>query len=157
MEYKVECDLDQFDAWSGGKDTLDVLKEKGVCSEVQYFIEELFCDEIPTETAINDVLWFERDFIAQHLGYDDWEAFENGEEEDEEDEILDDEFLDMNGIPIKVGDTVVWYDEAGENEDDSLIHFKVVEDNGQGYFNIAYEGEENPTRWAYCGELEVLE
>ena len=45
----------------------------------------------------------------------------------------------------------------GENEDGSMIEFKVVEDNGDGYFNIAYEGEENPERWAYCEELEVLE
>jgi hypothetical protein len=38
-----------------------------------------------------------------------------------------------------------------------MIEFTVVEDNGDGYFNIAYEGEKNPERWAYCGELEVLE
>lgn len=151
MEYKVECSLDQFNAWSGGKDTLETLIERDDWEEVQTLIEEVF-EETPTETEINDFLWFERDYIAEHLGYSDWEAYENGEEDGEEDE-----FLDTNGTPIQVGDIVVWDDEAGEEEDGSMIQFKVVEDNGDGYFNIAYEGEENPERWAYCGELEVLE
>lgn len=85
MEYKVETSLENFEAWSGGKDTLDVLIEKGDCDSVEQLIEESFCDgELPTETAINDFLWFERDLIAEHLGYADWEAYEYGEEEEEE-------------------------------------------------------------------------
>ena len=115
MECKVECDLDQFGAWSGGKDTLDVLIDKGVCDEVQSFIEELYCDEIPTETAINDFLWFERDMIAQHLGYDDWDAFENGEEEDE------DTYEDINGVELAVSDKVKWNDMAGVEETAAII------------------------------------
>ena len=86
MEYKVECDLDQFEAWSGGKDTLQTLIEKDDCDSVQSLIESVFCEEIPSETAINDFLWFERDFIAQHLGYSDWEEYEYGDEEEEEEE-----------------------------------------------------------------------
>ena len=149
MEYKVECSLDQFDAWSGGNDTLKVLIEKGVCDEVEEFIEQCFADtDTPTETDINDFLWFERDQIAEYLGYKDWDAFENGEDENHE---------DMNGTQIRVGDKVRWDDESGVDEDGSDITFTVVEDNGDGYFNIAYEGEKNPERWAYCGELEVLE
>ena len=35
MEYKVESSLDRFEAWSGGKDTLDTLIEKGDCDAVQ--------------------------------------------------------------------------------------------------------------------------
>ena len=150
MEYRVECDLDQFNAWSGGKDTLETLIEKGDCDDVQQLIEDTFLDEVPTETEINDFLWFERDFIAEHLGYADWDAYEYGDEGDEDHQ-------DTNGTPIQVGDKVRWDDEAGVDEDGSDIIFTVVEDNEDGYFNIAYEGEKNPERWAYCGELEVLE
>lgn len=146
MEYKVECDLEQFDAWSGGKDTLDVLIDKGVCDEVQSLIEEMFCDETPTETAINDFLWFERDTIAHHLGYEDWDAFENGEEI----------YEDINGVKLEVSDEVHWHDEAGYDEDGSMIVFTIVEDNGDGYFNLANEDEENPERWAYYTELEIV-
>ena len=43
-------------------------------------------DSLGTDTAINDFLWFERDFIAEHLGYKDWEAYEEGwSQEDLED------------------------------------------------------------------------
>jgi hypothetical protein len=81
MEYRVECSLDQFDAWSGGKDTLDTLIEKGVCDEVEDFIEQCFTD--PTDTDINDFLWFERDQIAEYLGYKDWDEFEYGDEDED--------------------------------------------------------------------------
>ena len=147
MEYKVECDLDQFDAWSGGKDTLDVLIDKGVCNEVQSFIEEVFCDEIPTETQINDFLWFERDAIAEHLGYEDWDAFEgaNGI------------YKDINGVELAVSDEVHWRDEAGYDEDGDPIIFTIVEENYDGYFNLSYGDEdENPDRWVYYTELEIV-
>ena len=91
MEYKVECSLERFEAWSGGKDTLDVLIKKGDCDDVEVLIEELFCDreELPTDTTINDFLWFERDYIAERLGYEDWDEYEYGkdEEEDEDEEV----------------------------------------------------------------------
>lgn len=156
MEYKVETSLHDFPAWQGGRDTLDTLIDRGDCQEVEDLIETVFLDQDATDEDINDFLWFERDAIAEHLGYSDWDAYEAGEEgvEEDDEEVW---FLDVNGTPIQVGDTVVWNDEAGENEDGSMIEFKVVEDNGDGYFNIAYEGEENPERWAYCEELEVLE
>ena len=153
MEYKVETSLHDFPAWQGGKDTLDTIIEKDNCQEVEDLIETMFLDQDATDEDINDFLWFERDAIAEHLGYRDWEAYENGEEEDDEEA-----FEDMNGTPIQVGDTVVWDDEAGENEDGSMIEFKVVDEDGNGYFNLSYgEEDKNPERWAYCAELEVLE
>ena len=88
MEYKVEEDLRDFPAWAGGKDTLDVLIEKGDCDEVQSLIEDMFCGghDVPADTEINDFLWFDRDTIAEHLGYKDWDAYEAGwSEEDVED------------------------------------------------------------------------
>lgn len=156
MEYKVETSLYDFPAWQGGKDTLDTLIERDDWQAVEELIETVFFDQDTTDEDINDFLWFERDTIAEHLGFADWEAYENGEEEEEEDD--EESFEDMNGTPIQVGDTVVWNDEAGENEDGSMIEFKVVEDAGNGYFNLSYgDDDPNPSRWAYCDELEVLE
>jgi hypothetical protein len=77
MEYKVESSLWDFPAWSGGKDTLDTLKEKNDVDAVESWIEGL-CLEDATDTTINDILWFERDAIAEALGYRDWEAYEDG-------------------------------------------------------------------------------
>ena len=80
MEYKVESSLEQFQAWSGGKDTLETLIEKGDCDQVEALLEDYFgcSDSIPTDTDINDILWFERDWIAEGLGYRDWDAYEEG-------------------------------------------------------------------------------
>ena len=145
MEYRVESSLERFDAWSGGKNTLDALIEKGVCDEVEDFIEQCFTD--PTDTDINDFLWFERDQIAEYLGYENWEAFENGEET----------YEDINGVELAVSDEVKWHDEAGVDENGEDIVFTIVEERGDGYFNLSYGDEdENPERWAYYTELEIV-
>ena len=91
MKYVVEESLDNFEAWSGGKDTLDTLREKGDCDAVECLIEEMMCgcDEPWSDSQINDILWFERDTIAQHLGYSDWDEYEYGERHD--DEVEDEE------------------------------------------------------------------
>lgn len=88
MKYYIEDSLDNFEAWSGGKDTLDTLREKGDVDSVESLIEELQnCEgETWSETEVNDFLWFERDTIAQHLGYSDWDEYEYGKSEDDEDE-----------------------------------------------------------------------
>ena len=88
MKYYVETSLENFEAWSGGRDTLEVLIEKGLCDTVEACLEEDLNSygEMPDDTAINDFLWFERDVIANYCGFSSWEALENGEEEDEEKE-----------------------------------------------------------------------
>ena len=144
MEYTIERSLEDFDAWAGGKATLDTLIEKGDCDKVEDFINECFSH--PTDTDINDFLWFERDQIADYLGYEDWDTYENG----------DQTYKDINGVELAVSDEVKWHDEAGYDEDGSMIVFTIVEDNGDGYFNLANEDEENPERWAYYTELEIV-
>ena len=86
MKYYVETSLENFEAWSGGRDTLEVLIEKGLCDTVEACLEEDLNSygEMPDDTAINDFLWFERDVIANYCGFSSWEALENGEEEETE-------------------------------------------------------------------------
>ena len=144
MTYTIDQSLADFNAWSGGKDTLDVLIEKDVCNEVEEFIEQCFTN--PTDTDINDFLWFERDQIAEYLGYEDWDDFEGASGI----------YKDINGVELAVSDEVHWHDEAGYDEDGSMITFTIVEENYDGYFNLAYEDEDNPDRWAYYTELEIV-
>ena len=84
MKYYVETSLENFEAWSGGHDTLEVLIEKGLCDTVENILNDIYADEAPTDTEINDTLWFSRDEIAEWCGFSSWEALENGEEEEEE-------------------------------------------------------------------------
>ena len=86
MTYTVEASLADFPAWSGGKDTLDVLIEKDLCDTVEAILNDIYVDGAPTDTEINDTLWFSRDEIADWCGFSSWEALENGEEEEEEEE-----------------------------------------------------------------------
>lgn len=86
MKIIMETSLERFEAWSGGEDTLEVLRDKDLCDRLENIIEgDIFPDGC-TDTELNDILWFERDTIAEWLGFSSWEALENDGEEDEEDE-----------------------------------------------------------------------
>lgn len=72
MEYKVELNsLDEFKAWSGARETLNVVRERGGIEQLTWLCEEIFSGTIPTEGEINDWLWFDDDYIYHSLGYDD--------------------------------------------------------------------------------------
>lgn len=60
----------QFDAWSGGRDTLNDVIAAGKTSELDAMIDEMFglSDEYMTDTQMNDFLWFGQDFIYEQLG-----------------------------------------------------------------------------------------
>lgn len=84
MEIKIDMGINEiYDmSWSGGRDTLDDIFEHDREEALMNLLEEVFFDEIPTDTEVNDFLWFERDMIYEHCGLD-----ENGEEPTDEDEI----------------------------------------------------------------------
>ena len=73
--YNENATLRDFDAWSGGKDTKQDILEAGLSEEFESLIEELYPDGL-SETQLNDILWFEREWIYESLGM---------EEETEED------------------------------------------------------------------------
>ena len=93
MTYTVETSLADFPAWSGAVHTLDVLIEKDLCDTVEACLVDVL-GEYPTDTEINDMLWFETDAIAEWCGFSSWEALENGEEEEEEE--TEEEEVDNN-------------------------------------------------------------
>lgn len=81
MTYTIDEYLKDFPAWAGGKYTLDTLIENGDCERVEEFIEESFKRKRPTITDINDFLWYQRDDIANYLGYCDWDSYEHNQRE----------------------------------------------------------------------------
>lgn len=74
--------------WSGASDTLQTIQEKEKEEELINYLQEVFCDDIPSLTQVNDFLWFESDTIYQDLGIteDEEEDTEEEEEEGEENE-----------------------------------------------------------------------
>lgn len=126
MKYYVETSLENFEAWSGGRDTLEVLIEKGFCDTVEMFLEEVLGEDI-SDTAINDVLWFERDTIADWCGFSSWEALENGEEEEEENNFsrwCENQSRDCSGCPyqklLNMGDCETAYYHDNPDDDDGI-------------------------------------
>ena len=81
MVYSKDFSVDSFEFWSGAKDTVDDVRRAEKMDELQSLIEEQFSDRIPTETEINDFVWFERGYIYSQLGLD-----ENGKLPEDEDE-----------------------------------------------------------------------
>ena len=135
MTYTVETSLADFPAWSGGKDTLDVLIEKDLCDTVEACLEEIVWDGVVSDTTINDILWMERDMIAEWCGFSSWEALENGEEEEEketEEEEEENNFSrwcgnqsrDCSGCPYQklngMGDCETAYYHDNPDDDDGI-------------------------------------
>ena len=76
--------------WSGAVDTIADIQNTNKEDEFMNFLEAVFCDEVPTDTEVNDFIWFERDYIYENIG-----LTENGElPEDKEDEIGEDELAE---------------------------------------------------------------
>ena len=93
MKVYKEMSLTDFDPWSGAKDRYNVLTYEQL-EQLTAILEDEYPDGM-SETQVNDILWFEEDWIAEMLGFEDWEALERhnngGEEEEEEEEEEDDE------------------------------------------------------------------
>lgn len=60
--------------WSGAMDTIADIQNANKEDEFMNFLEAVFCDEAPTDTEVNDFIWFERDYIYENIG-----LTENGE------------------------------------------------------------------------------
>ena len=68
MKYTTEINsMNNFNAWSGAVDTLNTIREHDKIEDLEYMLEDLFHDRTPTETEINDFLWFESEYIYTNL------------------------------------------------------------------------------------------
>ena len=70
--------------WSGAVDTIADVQNANKENEFMDFLEMVFCDDVPTDTNVNDFIWFEREYIYENIG-----LTENGNlPEDEMEETL---------------------------------------------------------------------
>lgn len=67
MKITYELDLNTFEAWSGGQDTLDRIINNGLTNAFEVMLDECYPDGM-TETQLNDLLRFESDWIYESLG-----------------------------------------------------------------------------------------
>ena len=69
--YREVIDYCDFEFWAGAKDTVKYLKAPEIAS-IFAQLEEIYPDGM-SETELNDLFWFDDDFIAGMIGYDNFE------------------------------------------------------------------------------------
>ena len=80
MWIKKEYDYNDLkeNSWSGAVNTLKRIEEANKEEELMNFLEDIFYENIPSDTEVNDLLWFEPEMIYESLGIT---------EEEEEEEV----------------------------------------------------------------------
>ena len=80
MKIYSEKSLNEFDFWSGAKDTVKYLTEDEL-NQIENILEDCFPDGM-NETDLNDFFWFEDDTIAEWLGYSSFDDIMNRENDE---------------------------------------------------------------------------
>ena len=81
MKVYAETTLRDFEFWCGAKDNVEHLTDREL-ETIESILEDLYPDGME-DTQINDIFWFEEDWIAEMLGYEDFEDLLKREEEEE--------------------------------------------------------------------------
>ena len=71
MKITSEMSLKNFKAWSGAKDTLNKLIELDKCDDLEFILDDLYPDGL-TDTQLNDILWFDDEWIYETLGIEEY-------------------------------------------------------------------------------------
>lgn len=138
MKYYVENSLSNFHFWSGAEDRAAILTDDQF-EVIEQNMEECEPEGGWSDTAINDLFWFEFDTIAQWLGYKDEEYLrEDVSDDDISDaddwfEKIDDanELIALAGLDAK---EYVMEDENGYDVPDELDE-ELVNDDAQCWWN----------------------
>lgn len=71
MKVYRDIPLTEFEFWAGGKDTVEELTESEL-EQIEQILEHIYPEGMG-EFEVNDLFWFERDLIAEWLGYKDFD------------------------------------------------------------------------------------
>lgn len=85
QETKISYDLldGTYKPWSGAVDTWETIEDNGLLEDLDALLEDIYPDGL-SETELNDLLWFDKDWVFEQLGISDGEEFIDDYEEDEE-------------------------------------------------------------------------
>lgn len=81
MRIYEEKRLRDFEFWSGAKDRVEYLTDNEL-DTIESIFEDMYPDGME-DTQINDIFWFEEDWIAEMLGYEDFDAIMYRDDEEE--------------------------------------------------------------------------
>ena len=72
MKVYEDINLKDFNAWSGATETKNIIIQAGKEEEFEELIEEMYPNGL-SATELNDVLWFEDEWIYSCLGIENLE------------------------------------------------------------------------------------
>lgn len=89
-EYNSFYEIEEM-VWAGAVDTLNSIVEADKEDEFMQLLEDVFCGDTPTDTEVNDFIWFETDFIFGNLELDeDGNVIKDGQDfEDVKDSVAE--------------------------------------------------------------------
>lgn len=138
MKYYVEDSLSNFHFWSGAEDRAAMLTDDQF-EVVEQNMEECAPADGWSDTAINDLFWFEFDTIAQWLGYKDEEYLREDISDDDISDADDwfDNIDDMNELVALAGLDAKDYIKENENGYDvpDELDEELVNDDAQDWWN----------------------
>ena len=105
---KLYTDFNNYKPWSGAVDTYDQIHNAGKLEALEDLLEVLYPDGL-SETALNDLLWFESQWVLDNLGV--------GQEWEEEFTIIPED----TGEPIHVDADIKVYDDELQEVDLYII------------------------------------
>lgn len=139
MLVRKEFDFDiRNDCWGGAKDRIDSLQPDMIDTIESYLEDSDFWSDTPTDTQVNDFIWFDDDTYAEWLGFNDagqlWdycEALNNGIDEE-------DVWFDPNDRVVSSDDIDERFNKAIANEEideDDYGNWREWADD-EGYYQI---------------------
>lgn len=96
---KIISDLSDYKPWSGAVDTWEKIEDAGKVDTLDFMLEDMYPDGL-TATELNDLLWFDSDWVLSMVGI---EEESEGDDEDSDDEDSDDEELEESKGIVKKG------------------------------------------------------
>lgn len=66
-ELKIITDISDYTPWSGAVSTWEKIEDAGLVSELEDFLEEVYPEGLRM-VDLNDILWFDSDFVLEALG-----------------------------------------------------------------------------------------
>lgn len=68
MKVFSEINLSSFEFWGGAKLNADMLSVEEL-EQLDYMLEDCYSEGV-SETLINDIMWFEFEWVCEMLGYE---------------------------------------------------------------------------------------
>lgn len=124
MIYKVDESLSRFDFWGQAKDNAREFTEEQL-DQLDDLISDMYCDDYPTDTEINDLFAYDSDYLKELLG---WKKLSSGE------------YIDPDNVPLYDDEATaenldIILDLAGVDRDTSRELGSIADDVNRAQWN----------------------